>query len=142
MTTQMSTPQPLASPQDAVAELAALLGIANGDDVALAVLALDGIEMTGARQLAARIGLPIDWLDGTTSARLSPADNQRLLGVAQVYLLAERLYGAAAPARDWMQRAAPYLPGKPPITPLVLATVAPGARLLAARIARTAHGVY
>ncbi|MBA2237786.1 MAG: DUF2384 domain-containing protein [Lysobacter sp.] len=74
--------------------------------------------------------------------RLNTEESERLVGIARVYASASSLFGTEQKALEWMHRPAKYLPDRAPLTPMALATLDAGVRLLEERLLRTAHGMY
>ena len=76
------------------------------------------------------------------NSRLNAEESERLVGIARVFASARSLFGTDEKALLWMHRPAKYLPDKPPVTPMTLATRDAGVRLLEEKLIRTAHGMY
>lgn len=108
-----------------------------------------GVTEKTYQLVAHRLGLPKDAIGPETTirnrlrthARLNADESERLVRIARVYAGALSLFGTAAKALAWMNRPARFVPDKPPITPMALATRDAGVRLLEEKLLRTAHGM-
>lgn len=109
-----------------------------------------GVTDKTYRLLVTHLDLPKDAIGADTTirnrlkndARLNADESERLVGIGRVYAIAVSLFGSKEKAVAWMHQPAKYLPEKPPITPLALATRDAGVRLLEEKLLRTAHGMF
>lgn len=110
-----------------------------------------GISTENYQMLVRRLEVPKGAVGAETTirnrlknqnARLNTEESERLVGIARVYASARTLFGTEEKALAWMHRPASYLPHKPPVTPMALATRDAGVRLLEEKLIRTAHGMY
>jgi putative toxin-antitoxin system antitoxin component (TIGR02293 family) len=73
---------------------------------------------------------------------LTVEESERLVRIARVTSLAEDLFGTKSAAIAWLNTRSNYVSNEETISPLELATTDPGARMVEAMIARTAHGIF
>lgn len=73
---------------------------------------------------------------------LTVEESERLVRIARVTSMAEELFGNKSAAVAWLNAPSNYVSSDETISPLELATTDPGARMVEAMIARTAHGIF
>lgn len=108
-----------------------------------------GLPVRAYNKADKAFGLPAGLIGSATTIRrrqesnapLSRAESEALVRVLRVFAEATQLYEDDAKAIAWMKRPAKYLDGRPPISPLELSATDSGARLMEARVTKTAYGM-
>lgn len=109
-----------------------------------------GVTTKAFKRATSKLDLPFDLIGPATTIRrrleanerFNTAESERLLRVARVFAEATGLFGDEVAAKAWMNTAAEFVPGQPPVTPVQIAISDSGARLIEATILRTAHGIF
>ncbi|WP_285405647.1 antitoxin Xre/MbcA/ParS toxin-binding domain-containing protein [Luteibacter sp. ME-Dv--P-043b] len=129
--------------------MARLLDLKLESDADAVRLVSQGISVHSYRRVADKLHFPANLVapESTVRRRLSEGrfsevESERVVRVARVFAEAVELFGDEAMALTWFNTPADYLDGDPPVTPLELAASDNGARLIEARILRTAHGMF
>ena len=78
----------------------------------------------------------------TSEDLLTPVESERLVRLARVYSEAMQLFGDEQAALAWLNTPADYLQDDNPTTPMKLAEMESGARIVEALLQRTAYGVF
>jgi putative toxin-antitoxin system antitoxin component (TIGR02293 family) len=113
-------------------------------------LAKRGISVTQFRRVVGRFSLPMDLPAPESTVRrreknreaFTPAESERVLRVLRVIAEAIEFFGDEAKALAWMRRPAEFVPGKPAIAPMAMATSEIGARHIEGLIRRSEHGMF
>lgn len=109
-----------------------------------------GVSNTTFKRAITVLDIPIGLIGPETTMRrrldenqrLKPSETERLLRVARVYAEAVSLFGDETAAKAWMNTPAEFVPDQPASTPAQLSAFDSGARLIEAKIKRTAYGIF
>ena len=132
------------------ARIGRLLGIPVKSETDLLRIGEEGVTAKAFRRVAAQLALPPNLIGPATTMRrrlegnerFTQSESERLLRIARVFSEASQLFDDDEATKTWMRTASTYIPGRPAVTPLELATSDSGARLLEESIQRTAHGIF
>jgi putative toxin-antitoxin system antitoxin component (TIGR02293 family) len=135
--------------QTVYTRMARLLDLKLESDADAIRLVNKGLSVHSYRHVAEKLRFPANLVapESTvrrrlTEGRFSEVESERVIRVARVFAEAIELFGDEDMALTWFNTPADYLEGDQPVTPLELAASDNGARLIEARILRTAHGMF
>jgi len=127
-----------------------LLNLKVASEADLFRISQAGVSNTSFKRAIAALGIPIGLIGPETTMRrrldenqrLKPSETERLLRVARVFAEAVNLFGDEGAAKAWMNTPGDFLTDQPATTPAQLAAFDSGARLIEAKIKRTAYGIF
>ena len=136
--------------QSLCARMGQLVGQPIRSEMDLVVMVTTGLPAKSVGTLKQAVELDTELVAPETTLRrriqekrpLSTDESERMIRIARITSLAERLFDDRELAHAWMNAPARYIDGAEPITPMALSATDPGARLLESIILRTEYGMF
>lgn len=110
-----------------------------------------GIPTRSCRRALEALGIPAEFVGAKSTMRrrmlapnskLNEAESERLIRLVRVDVESVEMFGDEKAARSWLMTPQSFLPDADPISPMRLATMEVGARLVESHLRRTMYGHF